>query len=297
MPFCTNCGQEVPDGAKFCQSCGAATSENSLNRQGKRKQIYEGEISRCPNCGEQISAFEVICHSCGFELRNRKGSNAIQDFANAIAKIEETRPPQKIAEPTSQGNKHGKKKDAITYPTVDPTDKRIANTISTFVIPNTKEDILEFIILAANNINADILAKSANTCTSEELSSRTISSAWAAKFEQAYQKAKISFGDSPDFVTIKELYENKQGEIRLAKRKRTHHIIFALLVIVAAFLIWFWAIFRLSGNDKERSMDTTTPSAEQTTDALETMQNMKDAVNDVKGAFAEVKDTFADIFE
>ena len=31
MPFCSNCGQQINDGAKFCPSCGTAVSNEKTN--------------------------------------------------------------------------------------------------------------------------------------------------------------------------------------------------------------------------------------------------------------------------
>lgn len=50
--FCKNCGQSVPDGAKFCGNCGAQVQEE----QGK---------SFCSACGAQLEAGAQFCPSCG----------------------------------------------------------------------------------------------------------------------------------------------------------------------------------------------------------------------------------------
>lgn len=35
MPFCSNCGQQINDGAKFCPSCGTAVSNEKQTIKGK----------------------------------------------------------------------------------------------------------------------------------------------------------------------------------------------------------------------------------------------------------------------
>lgn len=69
--FCSNCGNKLPDGAKFCNSCGSAIVNNTETKEG-RKTSYDGEICKCPNCGDTIDAYETVCEACGYELRIRK---------------------------------------------------------------------------------------------------------------------------------------------------------------------------------------------------------------------------------
>ena len=47
MAFCTNCGQRIPDGAKFCANCGTAVEETKDN-QSQRKTVFDGELHTCP---------------------------------------------------------------------------------------------------------------------------------------------------------------------------------------------------------------------------------------------------------
>ena len=51
MPFCINCGHQLPDGAKFCAECGSPVQATA---QTQRKIVYDGEIHECPNCGESL---------------------------------------------------------------------------------------------------------------------------------------------------------------------------------------------------------------------------------------------------
>lgn len=75
--------------------------------------------------------------------------------------------------------------------------------IRNYPIPNTKEDIFEFMILASSNISGD--------------NSFSLSEAWKSKFEQGYQKAKLLFCDEPEFEKIQTLYEKTQKRILSAQ--------------------------------------------------------------------------------
>lgn len=156
MAFCMNCGQQLPDGAKFCSNCGTpiGVAENS-----KRTSVYDGEIHKCPNCGEIIDAYDMICKSCGYEIRGRKTTSVVHELS---LKLENTSDPQK--------------KDEL---------------IRTFYIPNTREDIHEFFLLAMSQVKIGGM----NT------------DAWMVKLEQAYQKAELSFPGTPEFQRLKSMYE------------------------------------------------------------------------------------------
>ena len=48
MAFCSNCGQQLDDKAKFCSACGTSRSVQQTANENKRKTVYEGEIRKCP---------------------------------------------------------------------------------------------------------------------------------------------------------------------------------------------------------------------------------------------------------
>ena len=98
---------------------------------------------------------------------------------------------------------------------VNPTDEKIASLIQNFVVPNSKEDIFEFMILAAGNMDAKFLAGKEKVSEIADI----IIKAWASKFEQTFQKAKLSFGQDRDFSKIEELYNTKMQEIEEAKKR------------------------------------------------------------------------------
>ena len=173
MAFCINCGQELPEGAKFCANCGKSVNDDSSTNQ--RKMTFEGEVHKCPQCGEVIDSFTAVCPSCGYELRGASTTNAVKEFA---AKL-----------------------DNVT------TEYQKENIIRNFPIPNTKEDIFEFMILASSNI--------------DERPNKEVFNAWIAKFEQCYQKAKLSFKQDSDFVKIQAIYEKTQNR-RIRSRQRQY---------------------------------------------------------------------------
>lgn len=228
MAFCINCGQELAEGAKFCANCGTAVNET--NSSAQRRTTYEGEIHKCPNCGEVLESFVVNCPTCGYEFRGTKNSTSVREFAVKIEEIEKSRPTKSF----------GLKKMLEDQNEVSETDKRKISLIRSFVIPNTKEDLFEFLILASSNINMQRY----NEFDSISESEQAVSDAWEAKFEQAYEKAKLSFGYTSEFQKIQSIYEKKNAQISDRKRKRKYYWIgiatFPILMIGLLGGLVFW---------------------------------------------------------
>ncbi len=182
MAFCGNCGFEVQEYDKFCPRCGVATRKDYFtgsSYKSTRKETYDGEIKKCPHCGEVLKSFEAHCPTCGYELRNANTANYILEFSK---KLEAT---------TSVEQKN----DLIRH----------------FVMPNTKEDIYEFMILAATNVETN----GPNT------------NAWFVKMEQAYQKAKIVFSNSSELEAIEKIYNKACQEYKKVKRSNSFSSFFS----------------------------------------------------------------------
>ena len=204
MPFCKNCGQEMPEDAKFCAGCGTPT-EISTNTE--RMFTFEGEIHKCPNCGEVLKYFHLNCPACGYELRGAKASNAVREFALKLEAIESRREYEKP---------RGLFAAAEAQQRVSKTDEQKISLIKSFSVPNTKEDMLEFMILATSSMN---MRTYDSTNTSVSKSEKEINAAWFSKVQQVYEKAKRSYATDSIFAEIQALYDSCNAEIKKSKKK------------------------------------------------------------------------------
>jgi hypothetical protein len=207
MAYCSNCGNEIKEGAKFCTVCGSPVEEQLQQGKAQRKQVFEGEIHKCPNCGNTLKSFHINCPQCGYEIRNT--TNYIYEFSK---KLEEANSVQK-------------KDDLIRH----------------FVIPNTKEDVFEFMILAASNIETG----GENT------------EAWLVKLENTYQKGKYLLEDNADVKYITDIYNNAIKKYKRVKRNNkltslglfwsTHRIetICLSLIFLSLILIFLGSVFNI----------------------------------------------------
>lgn len=201
MAFCTECGHQLAEGAKFCFECGAKVNAPSSQTE-QRKTVYDGEIHKCPNCGEVLNSFISTCPACGYELRNTRVSTSIKEFAEKVIETE--------------------------------TEEQKISLIRNYPIPNTKEDIFEFMILASSNIDSN--------------TDKRVSDAWLTKMEQSYQKGKLIFGNDLDFSEIERAYtrayDKIKSDVKTRKRKsilnlalHTIGVWAGLIVFLIAFII------------------------------------------------------------
>ena len=202
--FCSNCGAKHSVGAKFCQECGSPfnaiqSAEEPLTvmpvtptsvepvpqeQSNERKTVYAGELRKCPSCGDTLDSFVAICPTCGYEIRESKVASSVLVFAS------------KMEHATA-------------------IEQRVS-LIRNFPIPNNREDILEFMILASTNINDE---------TQDE-----VLNAWAVKVEQGYQKAKILFEGTSDFTLIDSTYKKATEIINFEKKKSSTKKVMGIIV-------------------------------------------------------------------
>lgn len=206
--YCKKCGTKVNDDALFCSKCGERISRDASSvfqdssseetNKSEREIRIEGRINKCPVCGEILKSGDFICPSCGYEIQGRKSVSSVQEFMNKISRIQ------------------------------DENEK--IQAIKLFPIPNDKESIREFTVLASINLDVRLYITSRNRESEAE--------AWMTQIEQCYKKARIFFRDTEDFVMIDSIYkEIKQAIFKSYLNKFVFIVLGAVLLIVGLVLI------------------------------------------------------------
>lgn len=156
----------------------------------------EAKLKRCPACGEIVSPNETICPTCGFEIRDvAEGSIAL--LSKRLDIIESKRPEKKRKEDRS---------------IISATDERKISLIRSWPIPNSRDDLFEFMAMAGGNC-----IRSGKIGTDRIASEDALSDAWSSKFDQAYAKAKRLFGKTEDFDQFRELRSEVQKKAAFAR--------------------------------------------------------------------------------
>lgn len=196
MGFCANCGKEVRDGDHFCMYCGTnLMSEND-------DYVFDGKIHKCPQCGEVLGSFAIACPTCGYEIVGKEATDSARRFYSDFKKAN----------------------------TVDEKDHLIRN----FPIPNAKEDVLEFLIIASSNIYGE--------------DEKDIFEAWISKLEQVYQKAQLLFKNE-DLEKIEEMYQKCLCQIEKERRRKAIKFYFDLIINnIGAFIAFVLLLLALYMN-------------------------------------------------
>ena len=225
MAFCINCGQELAEGAKFCANCGKAVTGDNTTSQ--RKTVYEGNLHKCPNCGEVLNSFVTNCPACGHEIRDIQGVSSVRQLAMKLEQLEAKRPQKKGTNIFAQTIGGGVQLQSI--------DEQKIDLIRNFSIPNTKEDVLEFIVLAAANIDLKVYGLDSGRYQMLDPARRELSDAWLSKLEQSDQKAEIMFGQTQEYISMRNVYEKKMKAIKRAK----YQIVWLLVGVFGGIFLMF----------------------------------------------------------
>ena len=180
MKFCRYCGAQLEDDAIFCDKCGSKLSEKAGQKpSNKEETIINVKLSKCPSCGSSIPSNAVACPYCGSEIRGRE---AVSSFKNLFDSLKD----------------------------VESEEKKI-DIIKAFPVPNNKEDIIEFMLMASSNFDAEHYA--------DNREYDTVDGAWLAKIELCYKKSKMLFTARSDIEPIENIYQNVQNSIKKGHKK------------------------------------------------------------------------------
>ena len=171
-------------------------SNNAQTSTAAPKSNKFGDIKKCPACGAVLQSFTTKCPDCGFEFRNVEANCTIQHLFELLNEVEAN--SKEDAEGLLGGlGKFYADSFASSFGGTKDTRKKKA-IIQNFPIPNTKEDILEFLTLAVP------LAKKPGIFDQDQ-TKREMYPVWKAKCEQIIMKAKFSMKDDPK--TLAEILE------------------------------------------------------------------------------------------
>lgn len=157
----------------------------------------EGEVRKCPHCGARVRSFRTTCEECGYEFRNAEAVKSAAVLFEQIKSLE----MEKTRELALHENNKNKQLEAFggvysrerrkdrddLVEKLKEAEKAIkkrfneakASLIKVYAVPNTNQDLLEFLTMAA----AAACRNDGDVEEEEE--------AWLQKTDQIYQKLLI----------------------------------------------------------------------------------------------------------
>lgn len=179
-----------------------------------------GDVKKCPSCGAIVQSFSTKCSDCGHDFRNVESANSIREFFGDYQTIESK---VVLKDNNNSGGLIGKVFGGIE--SIGGGDwKRAVFTkkkefIMHFPIPNSKEDILEFLSMAVP------LASPARKSTFSAFKKFgahfgddhaknydfIIAEVWMQKCEQILMKSRLSMKEDKKTLEQVEYYGQQLG--------------------------------------------------------------------------------------
>ena len=149
------------------------------------KSDKHGDVIKCPACGSIIQGFTAICVDCGHNFSNINAVSSVTKLYEQLQMVESEERNRPIESGGWMDKLHGS--SAMNdHNMQERILKRKASVVSGFPIPNTKEDILEFLSMALPEVGKKPGFLMMKTATG------AVYNAWHSKAEQVVMKARFS---------------------------------------------------------------------------------------------------------
>ncbi|MBD5259021.1 MAG: hypothetical protein HDS52_10140 [Barnesiella sp.] len=179
------------------------------NNAPKKSNSKYGDIRKCPSCGAPVDPLATSCSECGYAFTNVDAVKSAQQLFNELQDLSKRksielsqhaeRQAQKISDLTAKQNEGGAMSRLMSSKSAQASERthlievmnkeaeliekkysdELVSIIKCFPVPNSKEDLIELLSMAASNAydNDGVVGKE------EE--------AWLQKTDQIYQKILI----------------------------------------------------------------------------------------------------------
>lgn len=96
-------------------------------QEAEQQQQAQSGLRRCPKCGTEVDAFTARCPVCGFEFRDEQALGVVQTLYEQLAQAERQSPNR------------------------EEQNQRKEQILRAFQLPDNREQLLEFLTMAAPN--------------------------------------------------------------------------------------------------------------------------------------------------
>lgn len=182
---------------------------DAVNKNNAPKSGKHGVVKTCPNCGAVVEAGTAKCKECGYAFSGLDANSSAKELDRRLRGVKGT-----------------------DY----EDDEKRANIISSFPIPNTREDLMEFL--------AALEPKAFAKINSDNGAEKKMKKAYKEKFEECVNKAMISFPDDP---------ATKHYLKKIADRKKKRNIIIGAIVAAVVIIVTIICIAVSNANAKEEA--------------------------------------------
>ena len=149
-----------------------------------------GKVIKCPNCGAEVLGGSAVCAECGYAFSNVSANSSVERLQKKLDEInsqQQNRPDNLFSSNRFELAKTRNKMDVI----------------STFPVPNTRADLLEFMTMLHSKVS------STGPRNGYSFGGEDLSYAYWLLYTNCINKAKLSFNKDKDFESYFALYEKE----------------------------------------------------------------------------------------
>ena len=190
--------------ARLYEKQKSQNAESNQIQNAAPKSDKFGDVKKCPACGAIVQSFTAICSDCGHSFSNIDAASSVTKLYEQLQLVESEERNRPIKEGGWLDKLQGStaKNDMETEQRIL---KRKASVVSGFPVPNTKEDILEFLSMAVPEANKKPNFLMMQTATG------ALYKAWFSKAEQVVMKARFSLKEDKRLLEEINRYANEIG--------------------------------------------------------------------------------------
>ena len=156
-----------------------------------------GNVLKCPSCGAQVVGGSAVCPECGYTFSNVAANSSVEKLQNKLDEFNRRQESRDDNRSLLAGH-------LMKVYGIDRTTKYKMDVISTFPVPNTRSDLLDFLTMIQTRAKSTGPRKGQNFSREEDLSY-----AYWLLYSNCINKAKISFKNDKDFEPYFALYEEE----------------------------------------------------------------------------------------
>lgn len=201
-----------------------AKDKSDINPQWDKKgSLKYGSLRKCPNCGAIVKPGVASCSTCNFEFVDTQAVASVKQLSDKIMEVEK-RYPISYEDEKEEVSKRASAEVSI---------------ITTFPVPNTREDLLDFIVFTESKfLHLD------NSTASDV----AIIKAYKSKYIECVERAKIYFNNDPQFQFVFQNYSANKKKKWRELGPNTRLGILSIIGILGFFIFLLILIFIADAN-------------------------------------------------
>lgn len=201
-------------------------------------------VNKCPSCGAPRDSYAAVCDYCGHEFKGESSSEVMSDFTTKLEKLDQNFGPEKSSN-FAMGclmvclwlccfpimfaifiikiikDKHAN---------FTGLKAQKAEAIRNFIVPNSREALLEFSMFIENHVQP---INFLSALTTSGLETQRWNKVWIDKANQTEQKANLALKNDPE--TLSNIRQSCQRVNSIYKKNET--IFWISLGVMAAIFV------------------------------------------------------------